>query len=186
MTDTVLAAAPGHLVDIPAEPEAQPSEPSTASHSELPSERLGRLAELAAAALELATPTEATAPVLAEQALADVWAAVDASTSRAAKAAYRSDWARFTTWTTERGFAPLPAPGLVVAHYVTGVPLFPPIDQWGLLPFPLQTLTPHSLSRRVQDLLAGDLGAHRHLPGERAEDVETEGPAEVPAGVRPA
>ena len=35
------------------------------------------------------------------------------------KAAYRSDWARFTAWTTERGFAPLPAPPLVVAHYVT-------------------------------------------------------------------
>ena len=47
------------------------------------------------------------------------WAAVDASTAPATKAAYRSDWARFTAWTTERGFAPLPAPPLVVAHYVT-------------------------------------------------------------------
>jgi hypothetical protein len=44
---------------------------------------------------------------------------VDASTAANTKAAYRSDWAPFTTWTTERGFAPLPAPALVVAHYVT-------------------------------------------------------------------
>ena len=29
---------------------------------------------------------------------------------------------------------------------------------------PLQPLTPHSLSRRTRDLLAGDLGAHRDLP----------------------
>ena len=57
--------------------------------------------------------------MLTEQALADIWAAVDASTASATKAAYRSDWARFTTWTTERGFAPLPAPPLVVAHYIT-------------------------------------------------------------------
>ena len=44
------------------------------------------------------------------------------------------------------------------------VPLLPPIDQWGYLPFPVQRLTPHSLSRRVRDLLDGDLGAHRDLP----------------------
>ena len=44
------------------------------------------------------------------------------------------------------------------------VPLLTPIDQWGYTPFPLQRLTPHSLSRRVRDLLAGDLGAHRDLP----------------------
>jgi hypothetical protein len=45
-----------------------------------------------------------------------------------------------------------------------GVPLLPPIDQWGALPLPLQRLSPHSLSRRARDLLAGDLGAHRDLP----------------------
>ena len=45
-----------------------------------------------------------------------------------------------------------------------GVPLLPPIDQWGALPLPLQRLSPHSLSRRTRDLLAGDLGAHRDLP----------------------
>jgi hypothetical protein len=44
------------------------------------------------------------------------------------------------------------------------VPLLPPIDQWGALPLPLQRLSPHSLSRRVRDLLAGNLGAHRDLP----------------------
>ena len=38
------------------------------------------------------------------------------------------------------------------------------IAQWGALPLPLQRLSPHSLSRRVRDLLAGDLGAHRDLP----------------------
>jgi len=34
----------------------------------------------------------------------------------------------------------------------------------GALPLPLQRLSPHSLSRRTRDLLAGDLGAHRDLP----------------------
>ena len=97
MTDTVLDAAPDDLVDVP-----EPAESSAV----LPSERLDRLAELAAAALELAQPGGGAAPMLSEQALADVWAAVDASTATATKAAYRSDWARFTTWTTERRFRP--------------------------------------------------------------------------------
>jgi hypothetical protein len=44
------------------------------------------------------------------------------------------------------------------------VPLLPPIDQWGRPTLPLQRLSPHSLSRRVRDLLVGDLGAHRDLP----------------------
>ena len=60
------------------------------------------------------------------------------------------------------------------------VPLFPPIDQWGALPFPSQPLTPHSLSRRVRDILAGDLGAHRHLPVDQDDDVEAEKPAPAP------
>ena len=54
--------------------------------------------------------------------------------------------------------------GPVRADTTTSVPLLPPIDQWGALPLPLQRLSPHSLSRRVRDLLAGDLGAHRDLP----------------------
>jgi len=47
---------------------------------------------------------------------------------------------------------------------------------WGYTPFPPQRLTPHSLSRRVRDLLAGDLGAHRDLPGDD-EDTDTQAPA---------
>ena len=86
----------------------------------LPSERLVRLAELTAARLtESANDGGSAGPQVPEQALAEVLAAVDASTAANTKKAYRSDWARFTAWTTERGFAPLPAPALVVAHYVT-------------------------------------------------------------------
>jgi len=54
--------------------------------------------------------------------------------------------------------------GPVLGETTKAVPLLPPIDQWGALPLPLQRLSPHSLSRRVRDLLAGDLGAHRDLP----------------------
>ena len=44
------------------------------------------------------------------------------------------------------------------------MPLLPSIDQWGYVPFPLQRLTPHSLSRLVHQMLAGDLAPHRHIP----------------------
>jgi len=54
--------------------------------------------------------------------------------------------------------------GPVLGEATRGMPLLPPIDQWGALPLPLQRLSPHSLSRRVRDLLGGDLGAHRDLP----------------------
>ena len=54
-----------------------------------------------------------------------------------------------------------------------GVPLLPPIDQWGYVPFPVQRLTPHSLSRRVRDLLGGDLGAHRDLPVDTDDATRT-------------
>ena len=33
------------------------------------------------------------------------------------------------------------------------MPLFPPIDQWEALLFPLQPMTAHSLSRRVRDIV---------------------------------
>ncbi len=49
-----------------------------------------------------------------------VWAAVEASTSAATKAAYRSDWARFERWATTGGQVVLPASPLVVAAYLTG------------------------------------------------------------------
>ena len=44
------------------------------------------------------------------------------------------------------------------------VPLLPSIDQWGYVPFPLRRLTPHSLSRLIQQMLAGDFVAHRRIP----------------------
>jgi hypothetical protein len=44
----------------------------------------------------------------------------------------------------------------------------------------LQSLTAHSLSRRVRGALAGDLGAHRHLPVDRGKDSEPEKPKPVP------
>ena len=56
------------------------------------------------------------------------------------------------------------------AEATRSAPLLPPIDQWGYLPFPLQPLSPHSLSRRVRDLLEGDLGAHRDLPVDADEE----------------
>ncbi|MEP6562954.1 MAG: hypothetical protein ABJD68_17980, partial [Nakamurella sp.] len=59
-------------------------------------------------------------------------------------------------------------------------PLLVSIDQWGYVPFPPLRLTPHSLSRRVRDLLAGDLGAHRQLPIDGDEDTEPETPAPAP------
>ena len=45
----------------------------------------------------------------------------------------------------------------------------------------MQRLTPHSLSRRVRDLLAGDLGAHRDLTVDTDEERET--PVQVPPPV---
>ena len=118
MTDTVHGAVPDAVVGA-----AIPSAPSSSAPQvppALPSERLLRLAELTAARLTESTDTGGSAgPQVPEQALAEVLAAVDASTSVNTKKAYRSDWVRFTAWTTERGFAPLPAPALVVAHYVT-------------------------------------------------------------------
>ena len=60
------------------------------------------------------------------------------------------------------------------------VPLLPPIDQWGALPLPLQRLSPHSLSRRTRDLLAGDLGAHRDLPVDPDPEPETTTPDKRP------
>jgi len=56
---------------------------------------------------------------LAVEALERVWAAVQASTSVNTKAAYRSDWARFTGWAAAAGYAVLPADPMVVAAYLT-------------------------------------------------------------------
>ena len=89
------------VVDSAAAPPAPAAPVATAPAPQvLPSERLTRLAELAATALERA---ETSSPVLlSDQALEDVLAAVDASTAANTKKAYRSDWARFTTWAGDR------------------------------------------------------------------------------------
>ena len=64
-----------------------------------------------------------------------------------------------------------------ISPLVMDVPLLPSIDQWGFVPFPLQRLTPHSLSRLVHQMLAGDLAPHRHIP----VNDEVPEPAEPPA-----
>jgi len=76
--------------------------------------------------------------------------------------------------------------GRVLGEATQGVPLLPPINQWGYEPFPLQPLTPHSLSRRTRDLLAGDLGAHRDLPVDPDPDPETTAPESQPVTAPPA
>ena len=75
--------------------------------------------------------------------------------------------------------------GPVLGEAPRGVPLLPPIDQWGYEPFPLQPLTPHSLSRRTRDILAGDLGAHRDLPVDPEPEPETTAPDSRPAVTTP-
>jgi len=72
--------------------------------------------------------------------------------------------------------------GPVLGEATRGVQMLPPIDQWGARPLPLQRLSPHSLSRRTRDLLAGDLGAHRDLP----VDPDPEPGASVPKILPPA
>jgi hypothetical protein len=44
------------------------------------------------------------------------------------------------------------------------VPLLPPINQWGAMPFPHPQLTAHATSRHARGLLAGDIVIHRTLP----------------------
>ena len=132
----------------------------------LPSERLARLAELTAAELTGSATGGAAGPqvpVLSEEALAGVWAAVDASTAAATKTAYRSDWARFTAWATGRGFAPLPAPPLVVAHYLTEAATEQTsVGRW--------RYTPATLSRWVSSINQFHTAAGLDAPG-RSEVV---------------
>jgi len=85
----------------------------------LPSVRLARLAAATAAELDLAGVDVAAGARLSEQAVTDIRAAVDGSTAANTKAAYSSDWRRFTRWAGAGGHPLLPAPPLVVAHYVT-------------------------------------------------------------------
>ncbi len=129
----------------------------------LPSERLTRLAELAVTALEQIHPPGSTGSQIPEQAMADVLAAVDASIAANTKKAYRSDWARFTTWTVQRGFASLPAPALVVAHYVTEAAA----EQTGLGKW---WYTPATLTRWVSSINQFHTAAGLDAPG-RSEVV---------------
>ena len=128
----------------------------------LPSARLLRLSELAAAEVA-GSGTTAAGPVLSEQALRDVLAAVDASTSPNTKAAYRSDWGRFTTWAKDRGFAALPADPLVVAHYLTEAAAeMTGVGKW--------RYTPTTLTRWVSSINQFHTAAGLDAPG-RAEVV---------------
>lgn len=78
---------------------------------------LAALADQSATALRGAQDQLSVA--LSDEDRARVWTAVDASTSSNTKAAYRSDWARFTRWAAEHGHPVLPAHPLVVAAYLT-------------------------------------------------------------------
>ena len=86
-------------------------------------ERLALTAAPVRLALLTAEPAVATAGDpghgLPVEALDRVWAAVDASTSAATKAAYRSDWGRFERWGLAGGHVVLPASPLLVAAYLT-------------------------------------------------------------------
>src|SRR5664279_1932344 len=75
--------------------------------------------------------------------------------------------------------------GPVLGEATQDVPQLPPIDQWGALPLPLQRLSPHSLSRRARDLLAGDHGAHRDLPVDLDPELGITAP-ETPRVIGPA
>jgi len=108
--------------DAPADasaPAPAPAAVDAAGPPTLRSEQLRRLADTAAAALPLPVQAVDHERALPPEALARVLDAVEASTAAATKRAYRSDWQRFTAWTTQRGFCPLPAPPAVIAHYVT-------------------------------------------------------------------
>jgi hypothetical protein len=84
---------------------------------------------------------------------------------------------------TERSPHVCRTPSLELSVSTRGTPLLSPIDQWGALPFPPPPLTPHSLSRRARDLLAGDLGAHRALDVDPQEPPAHE-PLAAPAAER--
>ena len=119
---TLHAAEPAVAVAGPpaASPNLDVPQPApSAVREDLPSARLRRLADRAAAALALPVPAVDHEQALPPEALARVLAAVEASTAASTKRAYRSDWQRFAGWAGRRRFPPLPAPPAVIAHYVT-------------------------------------------------------------------
>ena len=144
---------------VDALPDPDPADPVAASPV-LPSAQLARLAELAASG---GRDGRRTAGVLSEQALADVLAAVDASTAANTKTAYRSDWSRFTLWAGAGGFPSLPAPPLVVAHYITEAAAeMTGVGKW--------RYTPATLTRWVSSINQFHTAAGHDAPG-RSEVV---------------
>ena len=121
-SSTVHAAEPAVAVAGPpaGPPNLDVPQPApSAVREDLPSERLRRLADRAAAALALPVPAVDPVRELPAEAMARVLDAVEASTAASTKRAYRSDWDRFAGWAGRRRFPPLPAPPAVLAHYVT-------------------------------------------------------------------
>ncbi|HEY4991568.1 MAG TPA: hypothetical protein VII33_05730, partial [Nakamurella sp.] len=152
------------LVPEAAAPAPSAAAPQVPAPLVLPSARLARLAELTATELAgSANNGGAAGPQVPEEALSGVWAAVDASTAANTKKAYRSDWARFTTWAGERGFPALPAPALVVAHYLTAAAA----EQTGVGRW---RYTPATLSRWVSSINQFHTAAGLDPPG-RSEIV---------------
>lgn len=79
-------------------------------------------------------------------------------------------------------------PGGPVDPGLTGVPVLPPINQWGHLPWPLHRLSPHAASRHTRTLLTGHVTAHRRLPVDRPgldDPLTAAGPEPVAAPVLP-
>jgi integrase len=121
-TDQLAAIDPvSAVLDPPAAPPGRdgPEPAASAVREDLPSARLARLAAATAAELDLAGVGAVADAGLSEQAVADIRAAVQGSTASNTKAAYTSDWRRFTLWAGADGHPLLPAPPLVVAHYIT-------------------------------------------------------------------
>lgn len=119
MTEATLDAADAVAVDSGGG-GADHDKPSAELPKELPSARLTRLAQDAAAALVALPPGEwGGVDALTAADVDRVHDAVQASLADSSKAAYRSDWQRFTVWADRRGYPVLPAPPAMVAAYVT-------------------------------------------------------------------
>jgi len=123
-----LAALAGHRQGLPVDAVDRQGWPVGGSDGEWPAVAAppgsvavvaveGDLAALAGHRQGL--PVDAVDHGLDVEAVDRVWAAVEGSTSAATKAAYRSDWARFSAWAAAGGHAVLPASPMVVAAYLT-------------------------------------------------------------------
>lgn len=164
MSDSVDALPLSALDGDPRSASPVPGSPGDAAGQYLVSERLIRLAELAVNALDLEPVTVTVGPsVLTEAEMAEVLALVDASTAPNTKLAYRSDWSRFTLWAGAGSFPPLPAPPLVVAHYITEAAAeLTGVGRW--------RYTPATLTRWVSSINQFHTAAGHDAPG-RSEVV---------------